>query len=177
MKKGIDYKADLLDDLRNNVGYAAKYLSAAIADSKTAFLVALRDVAEAHQGIGQIATEARVNRENLYRTLSEAGNPRLSTLLPVLGVLGLKITVEPEEIDSVLEPEKSESESGVQFIATGSVVASSIEVTATWGTTTTFAGTTLGDTWDRDVPVFEAREVPVQLLLEEQTSEGLAKIS
>jgi probable addiction module antidote protein len=177
MKKRIDYKADLLNDLRNNIGYAAKYLSAAIADSKAAFLVALRDVAEARQGIGQIAAEARINRENLYRTLSEAGNPRLSTLLPVLGVLGMKITVEPEEIISFLGSEKSVSKPSVQFITTGRVVASSTEMTATWGTTTTFAGTTLGDTWDRDVPVFEAPEVPVQLLLEEETSEGFATIS
>ena len=177
MKKRIDYKADLLNDLRNNVGYAAKYLSAAIADSKSAFLVALRDIAEARQGIGQIATEAGVNRENLYRTLSETGNPRLSTLLPVLGVLGLKITVEPENIVPFLGPEMSESESSVQIITTGLVVANSTEMTATWGTTTTFAGTTFGDTWNRGVPVFEAREVPVQLLLEQETSEGFAKIS
>jgi hypothetical protein len=56
------------------------------------------------------------------------------------------------------------------------MVASSTAMTATWGTTTTFAGTTLGDMWDRDVPVFEAREVPVYLLLEEDTSEGFTEI-
>ncbi len=177
MKENIDYKTDLLNDLRNSVGYAAKYLSAAISDSKAAFLVALRDVAEARQGIGQIAAEAGVNRENLYRTLSEAGNPRLSTLLPVLEVLGLKITVEPEEIVSFLGPKKNEIKSNVQFVTTGTVVASSVVMTATWGTTTTFAGTTLGDEWDRDVPVFEAQQVPVHLLIEEETAEGFAKIS
>jgi len=97
MQKRLDYKADLLDDLRNDIGYAAKYLSAAIADSKDAFLVALRDVAEANKGIGKVAGEAGVNRENLYRMLSEGGNPRLASLIPVLSTLGLKITVQPKK--------------------------------------------------------------------------------
>lgn len=97
MQRKLDYKADLLDDLRNDVGYAAKYLSAAIADSKDAFLVALRDVAEANKGIARVAGEAGVNRENLYRMLSENGNPRLASLIPVLSTLGLKITVQPKK--------------------------------------------------------------------------------
>jgi probable addiction module antidote protein len=92
-----DYKTDLLDDLRNDLGYAASYLSAAIADSKDAFLVALRDVAEAQKGITKVAEKAGVNRENLYRMLSENGNPRLASLLPVLNTLGLKIIVQPKK--------------------------------------------------------------------------------
>src|SRR5579859_2610844 len=96
MQRNLDYKADLLADLRNDPGYAAKYLSAAIADSQEAFLIALRDVAEAQKGIPKVAAEAGVNRENLYRTLSEGGNPRLTTLIPVLSTLGLRITLEAE---------------------------------------------------------------------------------
>jgi len=100
MQRKLDYKADLLDDLRNDIVYAAKYLSAAIADSKDAFLVALRDVAEANKGIAKVAGEAGVNRENLYRMLSEDGNPRLTSLIPVLSTLGLKITVQPKKTKS-----------------------------------------------------------------------------
>ena len=176
MQKNLDYKADLLEDLRNDLGYAAKYLSAAIADSKEAFLLALRDVAEAQKGIGQIATEAKVNRENLYRMLSEGGNPRLTTLLPVLGVLGLKITLELEETVPSLISGGSEGSSSVRICTTGSVLESSTTMTTIWGVTTTFAGTFLGHTWDYDLPVFEAPEVPVHLLAEEKTSEGLAQI-
>lgn len=93
-KKKPDYKKDLLNDLRSDKGYAAMYLSAAIKDSPEAFLVALRDVAEAHKGIAKLARVARVNRENLYRIFSEKGNPRLNTLIPILEALDMSIAVE-----------------------------------------------------------------------------------
>lgn len=96
MLKNLNYRSDLLDDLRNDIGYAAKYLSAALADSNEAFLVALRDVAEAQKSIAKVATEAKLNRESLYRMLSDRGNPRLDTLIPVLGTLGLRFIVQAE---------------------------------------------------------------------------------
>ena len=78
-----DYRADLLADLRDP-RYAAGYVSAAASES-------LRDVADAQKGMGKVASEAGVNRENLYRMLSEEGNPRLSSLYSVLPVLGIKM--------------------------------------------------------------------------------------
>jgi probable addiction module antidote protein len=97
MPKNIKYKADLLADLRDDLGYAGEYLSAAYADSQDAFLVALRDVAEAQKGVGRVAKLAKVNRENLYRTLSRHGNPTLSTVTSVLDVLGLAMRIVPQE--------------------------------------------------------------------------------
>lgn len=90
-----DYRADLLADLRDPE-YAAGYLSGAIVESPETFLLALRDVAEAQKGMARVASEAGVNRENLYRMLSEEGNPRLSSLYAVLEALGLRIAVETE---------------------------------------------------------------------------------
>ncbi|MGO4883703.1 MAG: addiction module antidote protein [Bryobacteraceae bacterium] len=75
--------------------YCAKYLSAAFRDSAGTFLAALRNVASAQKGIGQVAAEAGVNRENLYRTLSEEGNPRLDTLWAVLKATGFRVSLEP----------------------------------------------------------------------------------
>jgi probable addiction module antidote protein len=92
-----DYKDDLLDDLKRKPGYAAKYLTAAAADSDEAFLVALRDVAEARKGMSKLAAEAGVNRENLYRMLSGGGNPRLESLTSILRALHLRLTVQPME--------------------------------------------------------------------------------
>jgi probable addiction module antidote protein len=89
--RGEDYKRDLLADLRNNPDYAARYLSAARRDSREAFLVALRDIAEAQQGVAKVAHAANVNRESLYRALSEQGNPRLSTLDAVLDALQISV--------------------------------------------------------------------------------------
>jgi probable addiction module antidote protein len=91
--RNLDYKADLLEDLRNDAGFAAAYLSAAILDSREAFLVALRDVAEARKSMSELAVAANVNRENLYRSLSRDGNPRLSTLESVLDALGMDFTI------------------------------------------------------------------------------------
>jgi len=58
---------------------------------------ALRDVAEAQKGVGRIAALAGVNRENLYRMLSQKGNPRLDSLLPVLKALDFSLVVETNE--------------------------------------------------------------------------------
>jgi len=87
-----DYKADLLADLRDR-DYAKGYLSAAAKESSETLLLALRDVVEAQKGMGRIASEAKVNRENLYRMLSEEGNPRLNSLYAVLEALGFSIDI------------------------------------------------------------------------------------
>jgi probable addiction module antidote protein len=96
MRRGVDYKNDLLSDLRSDKKYAAEYLSAAYADSPEAFLVALRNVAEAQQGLAKLAAKTRLNRENLYRMLSAKGNPQLKGLGAVLKVLGYKTVFEVE---------------------------------------------------------------------------------
>jgi len=94
-----EYKADLLEDLKDPQ-YSAKYLSAAIRASREGFLVALRDVVEAQEGMAKVARDAGVNRENLYRLLSESGNPRLSSLNAVLEALGLQLFVEARKTAS-----------------------------------------------------------------------------
>ncbi len=75
---------------------AAAYLNAALEESDQAvFLMALRDVAEAY-GLGAVAQEAQLNRENLYRMLSGQGNPQLSSLNALLRTVGLRLSVEVE---------------------------------------------------------------------------------
>ncbi len=58
------------------------------------FLVAMRCVAEA-RGMTRVAATAGLNRVNVYRMLSDQGNPRLSSLLALFGALGLRMTAEP----------------------------------------------------------------------------------
>src|SRR5665213_1819782 len=90
----VDYKESLLSDLRS-LTYCARYLSFSIRESLETFLLALRNVVEAQTGMKKLATDAGVNRENLYKMLSEEGNPRLSTLEAVLKALGLRLIIEP----------------------------------------------------------------------------------
>ena len=52
---------------------------------------AIGDVARA-RGMTQLAKDTGLTREALYRSLSEQGNPELSTVLKVLGALGIKLT-------------------------------------------------------------------------------------
>lgn len=83
---------DLLDPTE-----AAEYLKAALEEGdQENFLMALRDVANA-KGISEIAREANLNRENLYRILSNKGNPKLASLASVLRSLGLRLSVEVEK--------------------------------------------------------------------------------
>jgi probable addiction module antidote protein len=75
---------------------AAEYLNAALEeDDPAAFLLALKDVADIHGGLGEVAEAAELNRENLYRMLSGKGNPRISSLNAVLHALGLRLCITP----------------------------------------------------------------------------------
>jgi probable addiction module antidote protein len=70
----------------------AAYLEAAFEDGDPALITAaLGDIARA-KGMTQIATQAGVTREALYKALSPTGDPRLSTFLGVLKALGIKLT-------------------------------------------------------------------------------------
>lgn len=53
---------------------------------------AVGDIARA-KGMTQIAKDAGLSRESLYRALSQEGNPSLSTILKVLAAVGLKLSV------------------------------------------------------------------------------------
>jgi len=56
-----------------------------------AFLMALRDVTEAQGGISKLAECTQLNRQNLYRALSNRGNPKLETIGMILHGLGFAI--------------------------------------------------------------------------------------
>ena len=95
-KTSRPYKPELLRTLQDSLE-AAEYLNAALEeDSKELFLLALRNVAEAH-GMKKLAGEAQLNRESMYRMLSDQGNPQLSSLAAILEQLGLRISIEAKE--------------------------------------------------------------------------------
>lgn len=90
------YKPTLLEGLKDPLE-AAEYLNAALEENASdLFLLALRNVAEAH-GMKKIAEDTQLNRESMYRMLSEQGNPQLSSLTAILKEMGLRLAVEVEE--------------------------------------------------------------------------------
>ena len=95
-KASISHGEAMVRELRENPGFAAEYLRAALEDEDEpgVLLVALRRVAEARGGMAKVAKAAGIERESLYRALSVHGNPRLSTLVAVTKAMGLKLTVE-----------------------------------------------------------------------------------
>jgi probable addiction module antidote protein len=91
------YRESLLKNLRNP-DEAAAYLDAALEEGdRAAFLLAIRNVIEALGGMTKIARHTGLNRENLYRVLSEQGNPELNSLEKLLKALGLRLAVEVDQ--------------------------------------------------------------------------------
>jgi probable addiction module antidote protein len=85
--------SSLFEDLRD-LDFAARYLEEVLKQESTeAFLVAVRNVAQANGGMKKVAKTANLGRESLYKTLSEQGNPHFATIQSVLGGLGLRFSV------------------------------------------------------------------------------------
>jgi probable addiction module antidote protein len=93
-KRTRSFKAGQLERLKDP-HYAAQYVNAAIeGGDNAALLLALRNVAEA-QSVTTVAHQAGVSRENVYRMLSETGNPCYTSLQGILGALGLRFNIQP----------------------------------------------------------------------------------
>jgi len=92
-----DYSEFLSQQLQDSE-MAAEYLSAAIEEgSVDEFLLALRDVAEAHGGVSVLANITELNRQSMYKMLSEDGNPTLTSLLTVLRAVGITMKFASDE--------------------------------------------------------------------------------
>lgn len=93
MTKSKSYQAELIESLRDP-REAVEYLNAALEeDDPELFLLALRNVADAQGGMAQLAEKTKLNRESLYKMLSERGNPELRSLEALLHALGLRLAV------------------------------------------------------------------------------------
>ncbi len=87
------YQESLIKALRDPEE-AAGYLNAVLAEEDPKmFLVALRNVAEAHGGMVQLSRKTKLSRPNLYRMLSKAGHPEIQSLHRVLSAFGLSLYV------------------------------------------------------------------------------------
>jgi len=69
-------------------------LNDALASGDAAYVAQALGVIARARGMTEIAREAGITREALYRSLSEDGDPRLTTLLGVLRALGMRLTAE-----------------------------------------------------------------------------------
>ncbi len=72
----------------------AAYLDDAFESGDARIIADALGVVARSAGMAKIAKSAGVGRESLYKTLSEDGNPELSTVLKVLSALGFRLSVE-----------------------------------------------------------------------------------
>jgi probable addiction module antidote protein len=82
---------DVAEQLRTPEELAA-YLDAWLTeapDDAPGIARALGDIARAH-GMSQVARDAGLSRESLYKALSESGNPSFATILKVARALGVR---------------------------------------------------------------------------------------
>lgn len=92
--KTVSY--DVAEQLRTPEEMAA-YLDAWLEeapDDAAGIARALGDIARA-KGMSQVARDAGLSRESLYKALSETGNPSFSTVLKVARALGVKFHATP----------------------------------------------------------------------------------
>ncbi len=84
--------AEFLNEKLRNPELAIAYLNEALAnEDKKVFLLALKDVIDAKGDIAGFAKKADIPRQNIYRMLSEEGNPTLENLMAILSAMEVRM--------------------------------------------------------------------------------------
>jgi len=96
-KKSVSHDEAMVAELRENPEYAEIYLQTALEEiyeegGVYAFLTALRRVVEARGGVGEISRRSGLARQNIYRALSDEGNPTIKTLTEITRAAGVRLT-------------------------------------------------------------------------------------
>jgi probable addiction module antidote protein len=69
----------------------AAYIDAVLEDGDPTLLAHALGVVARAKGMTDLAKEAGLGRESLYKSLSSDGNPSFATVIKVLSVLGVKL--------------------------------------------------------------------------------------
>jgi probable addiction module antidote protein len=75
----------------------AAYITAALETGDPAFVRDALGIVARARGMAEIAKNANLNRESLYKALGETGNPEFGTVMRVLHALGLTLSAHPAE--------------------------------------------------------------------------------
>lgn len=74
----------------------AELLSDAFSTGDASYIANALGVVARARGMSQVAKDAGVTREALYRSLSPDGDPKLSTLLSVIKALGVHLSAQSD---------------------------------------------------------------------------------
>ena len=83
---------DLADEIETREDVAG-ILEAALEENDPEFLFKIIGDIARSKGMAQIAKDLNLNRESLYRSLSQEGNPSFLTIVKVLDILGFQLSV------------------------------------------------------------------------------------
>jgi probable addiction module antidote protein len=91
--KVVTYSTFEVAEHLNNETVVAEYLSLAAQNQNSDVLImALADVAKA-RGMSQVAKDAGLGRESLYKALRQGSKPRFETIAAIMRALNVQIAV------------------------------------------------------------------------------------
>ena len=108
MKKNIvslNHDDYVIEQLKKDSRFLEAYLNEALSDENEdprVVLDMLRKVAEAAGGIRHLSKITRLNRQNLYKTLSSHGNPEFFTITKIVHGLGYHFKIEKNKRQAAL---------------------------------------------------------------------------
>ncbi|MHC4042984.1 addiction module antidote protein [Bradyrhizobium sp. 23AC] len=76
----------------------AAYLSEAFETNDPSFVTDAIGIVSRARGISTLAKDTGLSRENLYKALSSEGHPEFSTVMKVLGSLGVELHAQPKRV-------------------------------------------------------------------------------
>jgi len=85
---------DPAEDLTSSEAIAV-FLSEAFRTEDAGYIAHALGVVARAKGMAEVASRTGLSRVQLYRSFSPAGNPRLKTVMAVMGALGMELSAQP----------------------------------------------------------------------------------
>jgi probable addiction module antidote protein len=95
-KKAVANKTTRFDaaDYLNSEKRQAAYITMALESGDADFVRDALGLVARARGMGEIARNAGLNRESLYKALGASGNPEFATVMRIVRALGLKLSAQ-----------------------------------------------------------------------------------
>ena len=93
--RGKDHDESMVEVFRKEPDFAIAVLNSILedGDDQGELLILLRQMTKAFGGVSAVARKAKLNQTQLYRTLSQNGNPSLNSLVAILRSMKLQLVV------------------------------------------------------------------------------------
>lgn len=95
MEKFKSYLKEQLQDEREIVAYINAALEQYFLDhNKELFLAAIKEAIIARGGVTKVSKETHINRQHIYKMLSNKGNPSFDNITSLLSAIGCRLRVD-----------------------------------------------------------------------------------